>query len=144
MRPRTTGPTHITGCYAVTCAAAFSHPREDNMKIPGYFDCGVAPFPSEPTAPQAQAKPSRWARASREKLEDLADLVIDMPWSGGPPELVAELRASCPPLRTEAEVAAEALQTLRACICSGPAADVFDPSDAAVARLRALAKEPTR
>jgi hypothetical protein len=88
-------------------------------------------------APQAQAKPSRWARASREELEELAEFV-NRYWGACKtcPQLEA-LRASCPPLRTEAEVAAEALAVLR-----DPNARFADTDVGR--RLRALAKEPTR
>jgi hypothetical protein len=78
---------------------------------------------------------SRWANASREDLEALAehcDQHSQEPW-----KLLDRLRASCPPLRTESEVAAEALAILRQ--WNG----TWMGYDDAV-RLRVLAKEPTR
>ncbi len=87
---------------------------------------------------------SRWARASRADLEALAeacDRANPDAISIGTSDVLARLRASCPPLRTEAEVAAEALAILREsageCLASGYRASAAD-------RLRALAKEPTR
>ncbi len=82
---------------------------------------------------------SRWANASREDLEALADATerskCDLSYATC--KVLDRLRASCPPLRTEAEVAAEALAILQA------NAD-FPLCGPVVARLRALAKEPTR
>jgi hypothetical protein len=81
---------------------------------------------------------SRWARASREKLEALATATDASRCllSSDTEAAMAALRASCPPLRTEAEVAAEALKILR---------DYAIPeTDFVTRRLRALTKEPTR
>jgi len=81
---------------------------------------------------------SRWARASREGLEALAEECDkadrNEPHARG--ARLDDLRASCPPLRTEAEVAAEALAILRQ--------DVRLDVETWLHRLRALAKEPTR
>ena len=82
---------------------------------------------------------SRWARASREDLEALA-AVIDSSFceiSNGTILVLERLRASCPPLRTEAEVAAEALAVLRAGAAVNAPLHQFE-------RLCARAKEPTR
>jgi hypothetical protein len=99
--------------------------------------------PANPPEPKA---PSRWARASREDLEALAEALDNQ--EGGRLSPLAEralgaLRASCPPLRTEAEVAAEALAILQQ--ETGLTNDGNRVlSHSAAARLAALAKEPTR
>jgi hypothetical protein len=84
-------------------------------------------------------KPSRWANASREKLEAFAESYDA--WGGNHQAVRAAwlaLCAECPPLRTEAEVAAEALAVLREVANRGA------PTAEQNARLRALAKEVTR
>jgi hypothetical protein len=83
-----------------------------------------------------ELKPSRWARASREDLEALAEYCDT--YTLGEWELLSRLRASCPPLRTEAEVAAERLRNLEAYV-----ADEISGLELC-RRDRALAKEPTR
>jgi hypothetical protein len=91
-----------------------------------------------------ELKPSRWARASREDLEALAEAAASPSVDPNPFYIaLARLRDSCPPLRTEAEVAAEAMAILRS--YAGLAYPNATLGDSAVAdRLRALAKEPTR
>ena len=83
---------------------------------------------------------SRWARASREDLESLAEQ-CDQAGRGaisyGALKVLECLRASCPPLRAEAEVAAEALAVLRV-LKDRPL------TTAEYSKLCALAKEPTR
>ncbi len=90
---------------------------------------------------------SRWVRASREDLEALIDAinvydVRDRPFIEWDPRIEAPLRRlqhSCPPLRTEAEVAAEALVLWRRyhSATPGEVGQILSES-------RALAKEPTR
>lgn len=84
---------------------------------------------------------SRWANASREDLEALAEATANeingvrsfaIRWA------LARLLASCPPLRTRAEVAEEALKLLKK-----KAKGEID-LDAFLINARALAKEPTR
>jgi hypothetical protein len=85
---------------------------------------------------------SRWARASREQLEALA---TETDATGFRFKALDALRASCPPLRTEAEVAAEALAILRDFANDGqPGTLTYLHGDTRGDRLRALAKEPTR
>lgn len=86
---------------------------------------------------------SRWAQASREDLEALAEAYHLAPRVASDEccAVLRRLRASCPPLRTEAEVAAEALAILR----NQPRHPTATLGDSATAdRLRVLAKEPTR
>ena len=78
---------------------------------------------------------SRWKNASHEELEALATEVDAL---GFKFKALDALRASCPPLRTEAEVAAEALKLLKK-----KAKGEID-LDAFLINARALAKEPTR
>lgn len=82
---------------------------------------------------------SRWSRASREDLEALAEHTHNSmcELSNGVFAAIERLRASCPPLRTEAEVAAEALAILRRLLAD-------DAVHWDTAEIRALAKEPTR
>ena len=83
---------------------------------------------------------SRWANASREELEALAHASEGASTSGDWSDWHAQmtrLRASCPPLRAEAEVAAEALAKIRRLLADD--AEHWD-----TASLRALAKEQTR
>jgi len=81
---------------------------------------------------------SRWARASREDLEALAEAtdrsLCDL--SPATEDVMLRIHASCPPLRTEAEVAAEVLRLIREYVSGN---SPFSHSE-----VYALAKEPTR
>ncbi len=81
---------------------------------------------------------SRWAQAKPEDLYALADATDASlcELSTVTVRVMEKLRASCPPLRTEAEVAAEALRLIREYVSGNnpfPHSEVYS-----------LAKEPTR
>lgn len=85
---------------------------------------------------------SRWARASREDLEALADAcdrAVDPSYSALTTRVLEALRDSCPPLRTEAEVAAELLDIMREYVKYQ-----HSPLWTGFARALDIAKEPTR
>jgi len=82
---------------------------------------------------------SRWANGKLEDFYALADATEHSccELSNGTIRAMAKLRASCPPLRTRAEVAEEALKTIQD-------TEAWFADSRVGRKLSALAEEPTR